>query len=255
MPSCWAAPNALHAPQALAALAAGKHVLVEKPMATSIADADAMIAAARAHGRVLLVGHMWRYRPEVIALREDIRAGRFGAIERTRSHGCHVNFAPAGWFLEPALSGGGALIDLGIHAIDTTRFVLDEPLPARVRASIVESDDHAGIDARGELSIEWTTGLTSEIDFGWWRDSQDGLIADTEVWGEHGYGRIWNPRPEPGYEHGSIGMYTAQMSDFVRRSAAHPPGSDGYDDALSEPGRIALAIALDAYRAAAEAPR
>ena len=246
-------PNALHAPQAIAALAAGKHVLVEKPMATTRADADAMVEAARAHGRVLLVGHMWRYRPEVIAFRDAIRAGRFGSVERTRSHGCHVNFAPAGWFLDPALSGGGALIDLGIHAIDTTRFVLDEPLPAHVTASIVEADDHPGIDARGIITIDWTSGLASEIDFGWWRASQDGLIADTEVWGERGYGRIWDPQPAPGYEHGSIGMYTAQMHDFARRGAAHPPGSDGYDAALCEPGRVALAIALDAYDAAAGA--
>ena len=246
-------PNALHAPQAVAALAAGKHVLVEKPMATTRKDADVMVETARAHGRVLLVGHMWRYRHEVMAFRAAIGAGRFGTIERTRSHGCHVNFAPAGWFLEPALSGGGALIDLGIHAIDTTRFVLGEPLPAKVTASIVEAYDHPGIDARGTITIEWTSGLASEIDFGWWRASQDGLIADTEVWGEHGYGRIWDPRPAPGYEHGSIGMYKAQMHDFARRSSQHPSGSDGYDAEVCEPGRVALAIALDAYDAAAKA--
>jgi predicted dehydrogenase len=246
-------PNVLHAPQAIAAMAAGKHVLVEKPMATTLADADAMVETARAHGRVLLAGHMWRYRQEVIAFRDAVRSGRFGAIERTRSHGCHVDFAPSGWFLEPAMSGGGALIDLGVHAVDTTRFVLDEPVPERVTASIVESADHPGIDARGLLTIEWATGVSSEIDFGWWRDSQDGLIADTEVWGERGYGRIWEPEPAPGYEHGSLSMYNAQMQDFVQRSSAHPPGSDGFEAGLCEPGRTALAIALEAYAVGATA--
>ena len=141
-------PNALHASQAIAALTAGKHVLVEKPMATTLADGKEMVETAREHGRVLLVGHMWRYRREVIAFRAAVRAKRFGDVERTRSHGCHVNFAPAGWFLEPALSGGGALIDLGVHAIDTTRFILDEPSPRRIAATIVESEDNPGIDAR-----------------------------------------------------------------------------------------------------------
>jgi predicted dehydrogenase len=140
-----------------------------------------------------------------------------------------------------------------VHAVDTTRFVLDEPVPERVTASIVESADHPGIDARGLLTIEWATGVSSEIDFGWWRDSQDGLIADTEVWGERGYGRIWEPEPAPGYEHGSLPMYNAQMQDFVQRSSAHPPGSDGFEAGLCEPGRTALAIALEAYAVGATA--
>ncbi|HZZ87507.1 MAG TPA: Gfo/Idh/MocA family oxidoreductase, partial [Caulobacteraceae bacterium] len=111
-----ATPNALHAPQALQALGAGKHVLVEKPMALSVEAGAEMLAAARGAGRILAVGHMWRYRPEVIALRDRIVAGDFGRIVRTHGFGVHAQWGPSGWFVDPALAGGGALIDMGIHA-------------------------------------------------------------------------------------------------------------------------------------------
>ena len=75
-----ATPNALHAPQAIRLLRHGKHVLVEKPMATSVAEADAMIAASLESGARLMVAHCWRFRDEVIALRDRIMAGELGEI-------------------------------------------------------------------------------------------------------------------------------------------------------------------------------
>ena len=129
-------PNSLHAEQAIHALDHGKHVLVEKPMATTVADADRMIAAAQRAERTLAVGHMWRYHPDVIALRDRVAAGEFGRIVRTHGWGVHAGWGPSGWFTDPALAGGGALIDMGIHAIDTARFLLGDPEPTRVGASI-----------------------------------------------------------------------------------------------------------------------
>jgi predicted dehydrogenase len=78
-----ATPNALHHPQALAALAAGKHVLVDKPMAMSVAQAREIADAAATAGRTLLVGHMWRYRDEVVAARDAIAAGAVGTPVHT----------------------------------------------------------------------------------------------------------------------------------------------------------------------------
>src|SRR5689334_12661712 len=71
-------PNALHAPQAIACLEAGKHVLVEKPMATSLAEADAMCRAADASEGRLMVAHCWRFHEDVQALRRRIEAGDLG---------------------------------------------------------------------------------------------------------------------------------------------------------------------------------
>ena len=85
-------PNALHATQAVAFLEAGKHVLVEKPMASTVAEADAMLAAARGSGAFLMVAHCWRFHPDVRALRARVGRGELGEIVKTRGYGAH-----AGW--------------------------------------------------------------------------------------------------------------------------------------------------------------
>ena len=123
-------PNALHAEQSIAALEAGKHVLCEKPMATTVVDAEAMLEAAARHDRLLLVLHPWRHHEAVIAVRDAIAAGELGRVVRTHGYGVHADWGPGGWFTDPALAGGGALVDMGIHAIDTARFLLGEPQPA-----------------------------------------------------------------------------------------------------------------------------
>jgi predicted dehydrogenase len=241
-------PNALHAPQALHALANGKHVLVDKPMALSVAEADAMIEAARRADRVLAVGHMWRYRDEVVALHDRIARGELGRVVRTHGHGVHAGWGPSGWFVDPELAGGGALIDMGIHAIDTVRYLLGDPQPLRVRASIGtgEFGDHP-VDDDGLVVIDWDQGTRSLVEFGWWQPRLAGLEAETEVLGTGGGARIWPEQPpvEEGYEHCSVPMYAAQLADVVRccRDGGTPLAS-------AEVGRTALAIVEQAYASA-----
>jgi len=243
-----ATPNALHEPQALQALARGKHVLVEKPMALATAAAGAMTAAARTAGRTLAVGHMWRYRPEVIALRDRIAAGEFGGIARTHGFGVHALWGPSGWFTDPALAGGGALIDMGIHAIDTARFLLGDPAPRRVAASIGAGvfGDYA-VDDDGLVIVDWAGGSRSLIEFGWNQPRLGGLEAETEVIGTRGAARLWPhmpPVPE-GYDHCSVEMYQAQIADVAAccRSGATPIASAAV-------GFTALDIVCRAYAAA-----
>jgi predicted dehydrogenase len=153
-------PNALHAEQSIAALAAGKHVLCEKPMATSVADGEAMLAAAAEHDRLLLVLHPWRHHEAVIALRDAIAAGELGRVVRTHGYGVHADWGPGGWFTDPALAGGGALVDMGIHAIDTARFLLGEPEPRRVQASIATAHGTYPVDDDGLVLIDWEGGCS-----------------------------------------------------------------------------------------------
>ena len=98
-------------------------------MATSLAECDAMRGGRRASGRPLMVAHCWRFRDEVLALRRRIAAGELGEVVKTRGYGVHAGWGPSGWFTDPALAGGGALVDMGVHAIDTARFLLGDPLP------------------------------------------------------------------------------------------------------------------------------
>ena len=243
-------PNALHHPQAMAALRAGKHVLLDKPMAVTAAEGEEIAETAAGSGLTLLVGPMWRYRDEVIATRDRIAAGAVGRPVRTRGYGIHAGWGPSGWFTDPVLAGGGALIDMGIHAIDTVRFLLGDPQPVRVRASLGTSYGDYGVDDDGVVVIDWSNGVRSVVECGWWQPRLDGVEADTEVYGTAGYERIWpqfTPASPPpaGYEHCSLPMYRAQMADF-----AHCCTTGDTPIASAEVGLTALRIVESAYRSA-----
>ncbi len=239
-------PNALHAPHAIAALEAGTHVLVEKPMAVTVAECDAMIAAAERSGASLMVAHCWRFHPAVRAMRERIVAGELGEIVKTRGYGVHAGDGPSGWFVDPALAGGGALPDMGVHAIDTARFLLGDPSPARVCAAIGTRYGDYDVDDDGILLISWTQGTNSVVESGWWQPHKEGLEAETEVYGTGGYARIF-PREEPSedYEHCTQPMYTTQMREFLGAiEAGRQPRPDGVD------GRAVIEIVEAAYASA-----
>jgi predicted dehydrogenase len=238
-------PNALHAEQSLAALAAGKHVLCEKPMATSSADGEAMLTAAAEHDRLLLVLHPWRHHPAVIAVRDAIAAGELGRVVRTHGYGVHADWGPSGWFTDPALAGGGALVDMGIHAIDTARFLLGEPAARRVAASITTAYGDYAVDDDGIVLIEWEGGARSLVESGWWQPHLAGHEADTEVYGTSGYRRIWAREQPPGYVHCELSLFVAQMRDAMATVAAWRPGTPSPLHGLA-----ALRICEQAYAAA-----
>ena len=241
-----ATPNAFHATQTIALLRTGKHVLVEKPMAIGVAECDEMIEASRTSGAFLMVAHCWRFRDEVRAMRDRIEAREFGEVVKTRGYGVHANWGPAGWFVDPAFAGGGALLDMGVHAIDTARFLLGDPLPTRVCATMGTRFGDYPVDDDGILLISWSSGVNSIVESGWWHPHAGGLEADTEVFGTKGYARIWDPEPPSAdYEHGSQPMYTAQMAEFLDAiTEGRQPRPSGED------GRVVIQVVEEAYRSA-----
>jgi predicted dehydrogenase len=239
-------PNALHAPQAIAFLEAGKHVLVEKPMAASLAEADAMVAAARRSGAFLMVAHCWRFHPDVRALRARVEAGELGEIVKTRSYGGHAGWGPSGWFTDPVLAGGGALVDMGVHAIDTARYLLGDPEPVRVCAAVGTRYGAYPVDDDAVLLLGWANGVTSVVESGWWQPHLGGLEADTELYGTGGYARVWDmTEPPPGYQHCTQPMYSAQLAEFVDAIAAGRQPRPGGED-----GRVVVGIVEQAYASA-----
>jgi len=248
-----ATPNSLHAEQAIAFLDAGQHVMVEKPMAMDVAEADAMVAAAERSSASLMVAHCWRFHPAVVALRDRIAAGELGEVVKTRGYGVHAKWGPSGWFVDPALAGGGALADMGVHAIDTARFLLGGPEPVRVCAAVgTRYSDHA-VDDDAVVLISWSNGTNSVVESGWWQPHLGGLEAETEVYATEGYARIfgYTEPPEPDYQHCPQSMYTAQMAEFCAALRdGREPTPTGAD------GRIVMQVVEDAYRSAAvlEAP-
>ncbi|GAA3556872.1 Gfo/Idh/MocA family oxidoreductase [Nonomuraea rosea] len=154
-------PHALHLAPAVDAAAAGVHVLMEKPMATSLADCDAMAAACSAAGVALFLGHIQHYLPITATARRAIADGLIGtpvAIVDRRSTDYRPGHRP-GWFFDPELAGGGAIMNIGAHCIDRAAWLADGR-PARVNATVVR---RAAVETEGLLQIELDNGVLATV--------------------------------------------------------------------------------------------
>ena len=224
-------PNFLHAPQAIAALERGVHVMVEKPMAMNATETKRMITASQKSGVTLMVAHCWRFDEDVLWLKEQV--GKLGKIIRTKGYGVHTNWGPSGWFTQKDLAGGGALADMGIHALDTARFLLGDPQPVSVYAKIGTYYKDFDVDDTGVIIINWNNGATSYIESGWWQPHSDGPEAATQLYGTQGFGQLFPTKLElpnakeekldvidsgfefPRTEHCPQSMYDSQMAYFI----------------------------------------
>ena len=128
-----AVPNHLHKPCAVAALRAGKDVLLEKPMAMSTAECDEIMTARRESGRIVQMGFVSRYAPAAAAARRLVEGGRLGRVYHARVQWYRRRGIPGlgGWFTSREQSGGGVLIDLGVHLIDLALDLAGRPRPRR----------------------------------------------------------------------------------------------------------------------------
>ena len=124
--------NSAHAPCTIAALKAGKHVLCEKPMATNAKDAEAMLQAAKESGKLLMIGFVRRFGNDCALLQDLIAEDYFGEIYYTKATYLRRNGNPGGWFGDKSRSGGGPLIDLGVHVIDLSRYIMGNHKPVSV---------------------------------------------------------------------------------------------------------------------------
>lgn len=132
-----AVPTFLHAPIAIAALGKGIHVLTEKPIAANVTDAEQMVHAARSAGRVLEVVFNHRLRGDVQVLRQRMREGDLGVPYFATASWLRRDGIPqlGGWFTTAERAGGGPLIDLGVHVLDYSLFLLGEPAVESVSAT------------------------------------------------------------------------------------------------------------------------
>jgi predicted dehydrogenase len=123
-------PNCSHCEITVAALKSGKHVLCEKPMATSYAEARQMIKARDESGKLLTIGYQNRYRPDSLYLKKECEKGALGDIYFGKAHAIRRRAVPTwGVFLDEEKQGGGPLIDIGTHALDLTLFMMNNYEP------------------------------------------------------------------------------------------------------------------------------
>ncbi|MCM3746494.1 Gfo/Idh/MocA family oxidoreductase [Paenibacillus pasadenensis] len=130
-------PNDSHAEISIAALEAGNHVMCEKPMAKTAAEARAMLEASRRTGKKLTIGYNNRYRTDSQHLKKVCEAGDLGEIYYARAHAIRRRAVPTwGVFLDEEKQGGGPLIDIGTHALDLTLWMMDNYKPVSVTGSV-----------------------------------------------------------------------------------------------------------------------
>ena len=130
-------PNKSHAAISIAAMKAGKHVMCEKPMAKSYADAKLMLDTAKETGKILTIGYQNRYRQDSIYLKRACENGDLGDIYYARAHAVRRRAVPTwGVFLNEEEQGGGPLIDIGTHALDLTLWMMDNYEPESVTGSV-----------------------------------------------------------------------------------------------------------------------
>jgi predicted dehydrogenase len=162
-----ATPHPLHEPQALAAIAAGKAVLCEKPMALDAAGAGRLCAAAQRAGVFLMEGYMYRCHPLIPELLARLRAGAIGALRHVRAtFGFRAPHEPTGRLFAPAL-GGGALLDVGGYPVSFARLIAglaeDRPFAEPVSVRGLGYVGTTGVDELAEADLRFASGLTATV--------------------------------------------------------------------------------------------
>ena len=145
--------NCAHAECSIAALNAGLDVMCEKPMAMNATEAEAMLEAAKKNGKLLMLGFVTRYSNEARIAKDFIDKGYLGEIYYSKATYMRRNGNPGGWFCDKSRSGGGPIIDIGVHPLDLTRYLMGNPKPVSVYA--VMSDKLHRERAQLKTNVGW----------------------------------------------------------------------------------------------------
>ncbi len=155
--------NGAHAAETIAAARAGKHVIVEKPMALTLAQAEEMLAVCDREGVRLMVGHMVRLSPAVRRVQELVQSGLCGAVSFARADFVYDGRLSARtWLYDMRVAGGGPLFDIGVHCLDTLRYVLDDEVDS-VLAHLEPRPTAAVTETTAHLSLRFSRGTPASI--------------------------------------------------------------------------------------------
>ena len=195
-------PNFLHADVACAALRAGKHVLCEKPLASSVKDARRIVQAERKSGRMCMVAMKFRFSPEAHCIARELRKGAFGDVYYGYTHYLRpVGGIPTGtgnWFITKDKSGGGALIDNGVHLLDVNWYLMGCPKPvyafgstyAKFGPQMKGVKDSFDVEDFGCGLIRFDNGASIYLDNAW-ASMTDETVIGLRVLGTKGGATMW----------------------------------------------------------------
>ena len=241
-------PNSMHAEYTIRALKAGKHVLCEKPMASTVADAEAMVAAAKAANRKLMIAYRCHYEPLNLEAMRRVRSGKLGktrlVITKMLRQSTLSDPSDA-WRLDMKMSGGGALADMGIYGINGARYLLnEEPTVVRATAQTNRNDPRfkstedlitwefrfpSGATAQGSTSFDASDQMSFEV-----VGEHKRLVADPGCFYGGNHLSEWQggSRTEiPIHEVDQFAREMDWMADVVRgRAPMVSPGEEGLQD-------------------------
>ncbi len=238
-----------------AAQAGVRAILCEKPLATTLEDAQAMLDTCAAHGVKLATAFPCRHSPAFQRLRAHVQSGAIGNILAIR--GTNRGTMPGGWFVDRALSGGGAVIDHTVHVADLNRRLLGREA-VEVYAETGHGFYHRAWEDTGFLSIRYDGGAFATLDTSWsrpktyptWGDVTlevvgTGGVATLDMFAQHlvHYNDSAGRAGWPGW---GSDIDAGLVADFLRLAA----GQDAPTLATGEDGLRALEVALAAYRSA-----
>ncbi|NNF12513.1 MAG: Gfo/Idh/MocA family oxidoreductase [Gemmatimonadetes bacterium] len=254
-------PNHLHEEMAISALDAGKHVLIERPLATTSAGTQRVVDKARETGKVVSIGLPHRFRPEVIALRSFVQGEELGDLHAVRGSWLTrtTPVAKTSWRKDPA-AAGGALVDLGIPALDLCLWTTDFPVISSVACILSRGNDAVEHSATLLLKTEEGVAMTLEVSNRYFAAEDrfyvrvmgtegSGSLPPLEVYRQVG-GRPMDvtprqPRPRGG-ENPYTNAYRRLLDDFVRQIT-------GLRDVAVPKEQVALMKVIEAaYRSAEE---
>ncbi|WP_159886608.1 Gfo/Idh/MocA family protein [Paenibacillus puerhi] len=159
--------NAHHARLTIEAAQAGKHVLCEKPLGLSVADMQAMIAACHSSGVQLMTAFPCRYITPVVRAKEAVERGEIGEILAIK--GTNRGTMPGGWFIDPALSGGGALLDHTVHVMDLMNWFTGARVTDVYAYAATRFHEQLAVDDTGMIHVTYDNGVFGVLDTSWSR--------------------------------------------------------------------------------------
>ncbi len=253
-------PHHLHSEVAIAAAEAGKHVLVEKPIANTLEEADAMIEAAKKKGVILMVAHNERYMPVYRKAKELVEQGVLGRIFLARAdHNQFVQIGERHWLWREETAGGGVLIGSGIHRVDILRWLVGEIVRVWHRQVIVPERFSDEVETASVTIFEFANGAIGELTCNW-----SAYAAPSAPW----YELLWLYGTE-GSLHNVGGLFVAseKVPEWQGKFSQIPlPNEDSFVNEIrhfgecirdrktpltnGEEGRKSLAVVIAAYEAA-----
>ncbi len=255
-----AVPNKFHVPLTLQALAAGKHVLLEKPFAMNLAEAEKAAAAAKAAGKILTLGMNQRFTDRTQLFRTLVQEGTFGEIYHAKAYWFRRAGIPklGTWFGDRELAGGGCLYDIGVHLLDLCLYIIGNFEPVSVFGSTYTKFGNRGLGEGGwgksdkaekftfnvedfaSGQIRFANGSTVSLDVSWACHRAEENKTDVEIYGTEAggaalSGKIYRQLPE-----GNFATIDAPSRDLIH------PHKDRFHNFINHlEGKESLCVTLE----------